>query len=768
MKTMLLSVLLCCMALIAFSQTKYREEFNGPFPSWANVKIRFKAAGDGIKDDTKALQTALDSLSCTLKSPFNVNGPTKYVVVYLPAGTYRISQTLRLAGRIGVSFIGEDPARTIIKWTGGDNDTMFFCNRSAQVKISRLTWDAASKKNVVAIGLHFKDYTAPYFAPTFMELSDMIFTGNPLYGLSCGTFSSDGTGNMDSEFTIRRCKFTAATGAGILIKGFNALDYWIWDCEFKQCNVGVECTFGNYHIYKSNFYNSVTADFKNTNIMYSSVRNCYSENAAVFSLDEGASCNAFKRIFQSNVVKNSKAVPIQYHHQGKITLLDNYFSNPANPTQNTVDYTGWCNGNYDVLSIANTYEKDNPISVPQGFHTAFHNLESKKLTAARVAPPVAKPLQPFIPYVKRRVFEVPANATGKAIQAIIDQASALKDQRPVVHFPMSDFYIETPVVIPAGSDIQLVGDGTTASNFRTRVRYGPDFYYFIVKGPSYITVRDIQVAQDGSGDNSNAFLFTGIDQPSSQVFIEQINSSSSNSIFIDRLNYTYFEKDNSFFSKGNTIIGGDKVKTGTGTSKLYCFGGQSAGVHLENNATMVARDCWWEGSYRKDFLPLNLTGNGNLTVDGAMYAPTDADSGTVVKVGNFTGNLSLLNMYLVGGINVQPNPASLKMLVWNVNLYHKLNPFDFLKTKTQAQIAMMGITSQCFQSVNKSCTNENPVSLPDRLVNVSSADLFLKELTNDDRAAVPQSYNNLAKGISNIFISRVFTYTEKGAFTFRQ
>lgn len=768
MRTLLFSAILCCAAAICSGQTKYREEFNGPFASWANVKTRFGAAGDGVKDDTRALQTALDSLSRTLKTPFNTQGTSRYVVVYLPAGTYKISSTLRLQGRTGVTFIGEDPLKTTIKWAGADGDTMFFSNKSSEIRISRLTWDADWKKNVMGIGLFFKDYTEPYFGPTFMELSDMVFTGGLLYGLSCGTYNTDGTGIMDSEFTIRRCKFSHCGVAGIQIKGFNALDYWIWDCEFNTCNRGIYCLSGNYHVYQSHFYNSGVADCHNKDIMYSSVRNCYSENAAVFSLDEGASCNAFKRTFQSNIVRNCRAIPIQYHHQGKLTLLNNYFYNKSKPAQAAVDYTGPCNGNYDVLSIENAYTEDRAINLPQNFRAKLHGLEDKKFVAARSKEPAVKALQPFVPLVKRQVFEVPVNADGKTIQAIISKAAALQGQRAVVHFPQSDFYIEQSITIPAGSDIQLMGDGIHASIIRTRSDRGPAFFYFTIQGPTYITIRDLQVGQDGTTDNSNAFLFTGIDQPKSRVYLDQINSSSSNTLFVDKLNYTYFEKNNSFFAKGNTLIGGSKVKAGTGTSRLYCFGGQSAGVHLENGATMVARDCWWEGSSKKDFIPLNLTGNGNLTVDGAMYAPADGDSGTVVRIGDFSGQVSLLNMYLVGSIRVQPNPATLKMLIWNVNMYHKINPFDFLKEKTHAQIAMMGISSQCFSKVDKNCASEAPQSLPDQLVNVPAMNTFLKELTSDNRRAVPQPYTYLAAGITNLYISRVFVYTGKGAFTFRQ
>ena len=37
------------------------DEFVGPFPSWANVKTMYNAKGDGITDDTAALQAALNA-----------------------------------------------------------------------------------------------------------------------------------------------------------------------------------------------------------------------------------------------------------------------------------------------------------------------------------------------------------------------------------------------------------------------------------------------------------------------------------------------------------------------------------------------------------------------------------------------------------------------------------------------------------------------------------------------------------------------------------
>ena len=132
-----------------------RDDFTGPFKSWANVKTLYGAAGDGKKDDTDKLQLALDNLSNPATS-FNM-GSKAYMTIYLPAGTYKISKTLVLKGKIGVNIIGEDPNKTIIQWAGAADDTMFWANASAYFKIGRITWNASGIKGMKAIGIHWKN-----------------------------------------------------------------------------------------------------------------------------------------------------------------------------------------------------------------------------------------------------------------------------------------------------------------------------------------------------------------------------------------------------------------------------------------------------------------------------------------------------------------------------------------------------------------------------------------------------------------------------------
>ena len=57
------------------------EEFVGPFASWSNVKTTFGAKGDGVTDDTAALQNALDSLQ------YATENHTPHVLYLPPAPT---------------------------------------------------------------------------------------------------------------------------------------------------------------------------------------------------------------------------------------------------------------------------------------------------------------------------------------------------------------------------------------------------------------------------------------------------------------------------------------------------------------------------------------------------------------------------------------------------------------------------------------------------------------------------------------------------------
>lgn len=149
--------LLACGVPLAAMATE--EEFVGPFASWLDVRRDFGAVGDGKADDTAALQRSLDE----------IREHKRACVVYLPAGTYRITQTLKTARQAHqdnmVTIVGEDPARVVLKWDGVDDGTMLRWD-AWYAKLSRLTFDGMGRAGTcVKYGPRFSTYN---------ETSDLI------------------------------------------------------------------------------------------------------------------------------------------------------------------------------------------------------------------------------------------------------------------------------------------------------------------------------------------------------------------------------------------------------------------------------------------------------------------------------------------------------------------------------------------------------------------------------------------------------------------
>lgn len=758
------------------ASAQQRLEFNGPMAGWADVKARFSAAGDGKKDDTRALQRALDSLSVP---PMKYNtGKQGYMVIYLPRGHYRISQTLTIKGKIGFEIIGESPENTVIEWAGADKDTMLWANGSAYFKISRISFNGKGKSNIEAIGIHWKDNyknnISRSYAPTSLEISACNFSDVEV-GIGGGFKWSD------SEVKISECVFNQCTRAGISIMGYNALDYWIWNCKFLGCNIGVDCSRGNYHVYNSYFKGSIVSDLMNDNGYYTSVRGCYSDHSKAFSIDKGASSNPFKRIFQDNIVSKPENLPIIYNHPGKPTFYGNSFDKTRSDTTGkkmvtkdkkisvenlpgVLSYSGWLPSNYTVLSIENRYYYPKPFRINAYFPNVLYESGDQYGRGVNADPAGYIATMDKVPVLKTRpVLEILPGSGAEEIQAIIDKAADLKGKRPIVHFPFGDYTIEKTIIIPPGCDMKIIGDGMRQA---TVLRHSNKKSFkgqaiLQVEGPTTVEIADIHFS---TADQKmiDAIRFTNIDQPNAKVHLDQIYSHADTTLFINGLDNVYFEKNNSFFSDGNVVIGGDLQKAGKGNLVVNCFGGQFSRVELQHNASFVAKDCWWEGPRE---IPIDLKGSGNLTIDGTkMGSSSHSDSLPIIRMNGFTGKFSMLNCFIQGGIEIGSNNSNLSFLLWNANFYHKKDISSILPRQTRAKIAYAGVTTQCFYKDDPYCKQTKTVN--DQFLNVANKMDFLVDMTKQTRNARPQPYMEGAKGVSNIYMSRISFDLFKTALSF--
>lgn len=84
-------------------------------PSILDAKRDLQAQGDGIADDTEALQRGIDL------STDRGTGRTR--ILYLPNGTYRLSKTLVVHSRVGPWIYGETRDGVVLRMTDGIQDT---------------------------------------------------------------------------------------------------------------------------------------------------------------------------------------------------------------------------------------------------------------------------------------------------------------------------------------------------------------------------------------------------------------------------------------------------------------------------------------------------------------------------------------------------------------------------------------------------------------------------------------------------------------------
>ena len=106
-----------------------------PRSDWMNVRTT-GAKGDGITDDTDAIQQVLNRLSN--KRP---KGEPRQHVAYFPPGKYRITRTLTVTESTGGWLVGHGRS-TVLVWDGEEGGRMYWSNGCNYVCYEGLTCHA--------------------------------------------------------------------------------------------------------------------------------------------------------------------------------------------------------------------------------------------------------------------------------------------------------------------------------------------------------------------------------------------------------------------------------------------------------------------------------------------------------------------------------------------------------------------------------------------------------------------------------------------------
>lgn len=551
----------------------------GPFASWADAKRDYGAVGDGVADDTAALQKALDDLGW--KKP----------VVYLPAGKYRITSSLKINGSPstggfwlgGVGLVGESADATQIVWAGPAGDAMLIQNGGFNTRYSRITWDG---KGTAGYGVaHWWNAKAGTVHDASPEHTDEVFRDMKI-GIMAGRLGAN-YGQLNSEGQVRRVHFINNSLSGVNTGSWNALNWWVWDSRFTDCGNGVSNLYtvsdinepgaGAVHVYRSVFERSKVSDVHIGNTGFFSVHHNVSVGSKRFFTGEGAGANNASIVIQGNrVLDTTDPAAIVNGNLGPLVLVDNEIRSAVGNTSAAVVLFDWAQKR-DVVSIGNKYTVANPIKVVDSTDRAF-TLDDTVVSRSAISS--ALPSGPVTPARSvRQVYEVPAGASDTMIQAIVNLAAQSESVNPVVHFAAGIYKVSRTLVIPANARIQLVGDGLLS-----RLQWsGPSSGIVIqLDGPSLATIRDLHIL--ANAPSARAFSFNNADQAGGRIVV----TGSALGVLS-----TYKLPQTQISLLANTGLNGMDLSN-AGSVMVMGAGGLGP-VKIRDGSRALVSDIWYEG-----------------------------------------------------------------------------------------------------------------------------------------------------------------------------
>jgi hypothetical protein len=633
----LLLAIVLCLPFAAFGAQPLHVAMDDmePLPmlsSWANAQTTYGAKGDGVTDDTAALQNALNDLGASGKAS----------VLYLPPGRYRIASTLNLNaipavgghGSVGLSIIGDAPSTTSIVWAGPSGAPMILQNGGFNMSYSRLTLNGSGTAGYgVAMWWSFKTSPINESSPEFL---DMVFQDMST-GIMAGELKS--TIGPSSEGQIRRVTFLRMGLAGVDLGNWNSVSWWIWDSQFIDCHIGVTNLYsvndtgptpgaGGFYIYRSLFLRSKEADAEIANTVWLSMYHNVSISSNRFWFARAIGGGAGTILVGNRILDTVQADAIHNNNLGPLILIDNQVRSAPGVTAPAVLLDAYY-GQGSIVAINNQYTVANPYVLNPYEPAVASSDRLMSIGDTTVAYSSISSTQPTMPGTParpgRQVFEVASGSNAARIQAVINQATAAAAAgavNPIVHLPPGTYNIATSLVIPANARLQIVGDAWTTLLVWQGANGGS---IFTLQGPSLATVRNMYFL--GGRPSATAVAITKADQPGGRILIQGSDTGALNATSLPQTQIT---------AQQSTVI---ESVTLNGAPNFLTMSVQVGPFAATNGVNALIADSWVEGPatslYRMD--------NGDFTYIGGFMAP-GSDSTPVapivpaVYLNNFSGH----------------------------------------------------------------------------------------------------------------------------------
>jgi len=610
------------------------DEFHGPLPGWLNVRT-LGATGDGLTDDTAALKAAIGRL-----------GSERTNVLYFPAGTYRITETLEFpayeAGRPAEHqtlpnklIYGEHPTNTFLRWDGPTNGVMTRLQGVHSFTIGRLTLDGAGRARVC---LRIERDPRLGMYSSYGRVEDMIFrgAGYGLYNTDWDTAKND----MDAEYSVLRCQFLGLTGAGVRIEPGNGFDYWIRHCRFERCRIGVLNDNGDFRAHGCVFLDSAVADLQVKGHRNGGIRGNYSRGSRRFA----TLTSSYVTVDQNRIIDPVETAAIQIETSWGTLLLDNEIRSRRDAPAGPVIREGAIKGKGPVTVIGNRFtQPGNVILLRQ-----TNSIQQDNVTVDHAAVDDTEPVLPACPpRVERRVLTF---SNASQLQSVVNQAAGLitngTEAVVVIHVrPLTPEATKLPrtVVVPGGLPIYFEGDGPLS-----RLRWGgaanDPAPLLRLASPSRAVLRNLELFTLERRGAPNLEIVSD-DQPGSVVW----GDNFAGNLAAERLVNTRVDLTD-FYGGHVHVTGADQP----GPARVAVFAGSGSGesamVRVADGGRVFVSDVWFEGGLKEPWLVAKGGGSqpGEVTLQGCFIFQPEGERFPTLLADGFAGRLAVMAGRTVG------------------------------------------------------------------------------------------------------------------------
>lgn len=471
---------------------------------WTDVKAGLpdnpaglKAVGDGQADDTAALQAALTKLK---------SGAT----LYLPAGTYRITQTLVASSEriLGISIIGHGRS-TVLVWDGPAGGSMYVQNTGCALsRYVGLTWDGRGR---AAVGMDVSSTSQFETEQRFQHDAFLNFTDA---GIRMGVKKKVAT----AETVYDNCYF-ANCARGIALLHFNYLDHTIMGCEFRNCGVGIYGGKGsNFYARECRFVGSTETDIAFYGEGGSSVRRCTSQGSQQFVVFGSLVAPlAIQDCRVDGWKSKAGAVVMGPVFEAPVLLFDTVFSRPPSADAPVV-----CTNAAQRLLLSNNRAEGCTSVVAANGQGVLCEIPPGKLGGALTSPEQAflrsKVILADMVFDVKRDFGAKGDGTvddTAALQKAIDAARA-HGKGALAYLPQGQYAVSATLRL-TGADYTVAGSG-----FGTAIIWkGPAGGTTLeVTAPERLTLENISIGRHdyAQGKNEADIVQSGADKPSSMRY----------------------------------------------------------------------------------------------------------------------------------------------------------------------------------------------------------------------------------------------------------